>query len=320
MSGVGTLRIRSARPFRSDRPSQYALDGLHRALLAGGAEEVVVRRRSAQVRGRTPRRVWRGTNVTVVGMMGWRPHHYAAHAAWGSVAPFCFDIWEPDLDQWVALFRRLRPVVAMTTSAQASQALRDADIGAPVEHLPEAADPDMFDPSTLLVDRPVHVLELGRRFDRWHAAMVTPLAQAGRTHLFQPDSTTLVFPTVEAMRSGMASSAISVCFPSATTHPDRSGSFSTVTQRYFESMAAGCLVVGECPAELESLFGYNPVIEADLDNPAAQILEIVADLGRFQPHVERNYQRLLEVGTWQVRASEVLAMVRCHTSEPTAGG
>src|SRR5215212_10345929 len=81
--------------------------------------------------------------------------------------------------------------------------------------------------------------------------------------------------------------------PISMTHPARSGNVETVTLRYFESMAAKCLIVGHCPAELIEVMGYNPVIEADLSSgpaaAAAQIADILADVGRYQPQVDRNF-------------------------------
>ena len=65
------------------------------------------------------------------------------------------------------------------------------------------------------------------------------------------------------LAAGFGDAKVSVCFPSSTTHPQRSGSVETATHRYFESFASRCIVVGRAPAELVDLFGYNPVVEAD---------------------------------------------------------
>ena len=93
------------------------------------------------------------------------------------------------------------------------------------------------------------------------------------------------------------------------THPERSGDVETVTYRYFESMASGCLIWGKCPQELFDLFGYNPVIEADEHDPYGQLDEILQNLGKYQELVGRNYQRLMEVGTWKVRAASMIETI-----------
>jgi hypothetical protein len=58
------------------------------------------------------------------------------------------------------------------------------------------------------------------------------------------------------------------------------------------------------------LFGFNPVIEADLNNPVQQIEPILADLPRHQDLVDRSYARLLEVGTWDARVASMVAILR----------
>jgi hypothetical protein len=125
-------------------------------------------------------------------------------------------------------------------------------------------------------------------------------------HLYERAKGCIVFPAKQEMIDGLANTRISVCFPSSMTHPKRSGVVETLTYRYLESMASKCLVVGKCPKELVELFGYNPVIE--LENPS-QIMEILNQIQDYQCLVERNYHRLLEVGTARIRVQQLLAHV-----------
>jgi len=100
-----------------------------------------------------------------------------------------------------------------------------------------------------------------------------------------------------------------VCFPCSQTHPERSGTVETVTHRYFEGMASRCLLVGHGPQELVDLFGYNPVIEMQGGREAEQIEQILRDPESVAELVERNYRRLLEVGSWKKRAHETLKVI-----------
>jgi hypothetical protein len=78
-------------------------------------------------------------------------------------------------------------------------------------------------------------------------------------------------------------------------------------------MASNCLIVGHAPQELIDLFGYNPVIEAQLENEFEQIESLLNNLDSYQSLVDRNYARLLEVGTWKSRVTTVLDFVREHS-------
>jgi hypothetical protein len=70
-------------------------------------------------------------------------------------------------------------------------------------------------------------------------------------------------------------------------------------------MASKCIIVGHAPQELIDIFGYNPVIEAEEGNEFEQIESLLDNLDSFQGLVERNYNRLLEVGTWKSRVDRV---------------
>jgi hypothetical protein len=178
--------------------------------------------------------------------------------------------------------------------------------------LPEATDPDAYDPSKPLADRTIDVLELGRRHESVHAEIVGPLASGGETHKYQLAEGEIVFPSRDALVAGLGDAKLSILFPSSLTHPSRSGNVETVTHKYFESMASGCIPVGRCPTELEDLFGYNPVLQLDESNPVTHIRALLSDLDSHRCLVERNLARLLEVGTWDARAQTLLSALQAR--------
>jgi hypothetical protein len=304
-------RLLSARPFPTDRPSQYPIDALHRALVAAGCTEV----RSSVNAGRALRRLPAFNpgrlrrHITVVGLMGPRDRDLAAHTVHGPAVAFCWDVWPATLRDWDQMLRRHPVAMVMASSRQAAAALRAEGLDVPVHHLPEATEPGRYEPGTPLVDRTIGVLELGRRWEEWHASVTPALVAAGARHLYQPTEHELVFDDAPAMRRGLSDSVVSVCVPSSTTHPGRSGTFRTVTHRYFESMASGCVVLGEAPEELVDLFGYNPVIEIDWSDPTGQVLDILADPARHQALVDRNLSRVRTVGSWSARVVDLLALI-----------
>jgi hypothetical protein len=71
---------------------------------------------------------------------------------------------------------------------------------------------------------------------------------------------------------GLANSKISICVPSDITHPERTGNISTITNRYLQSMASKCLILGKLPHDMLHLFDYNHIIEIDEENPVLQIV------------------------------------------------
>ena len=138
-------------------------------------------------------------------------------------------------------------------------------------------------------ERTIDVLQFGRRYDSYHDSLVR---DTGAVYLYQGEKGTVVFPSTEQFVEGLASSKISVCFPSDITHPERAGDVSTMTQRYLQSMASGCLLLGTSPPEMIELMGYDPVVQADMDDPAGQIRSICADPGAYAPLIARNMQEV----------------------------
>lgn len=125
-----------------------------------------------------------------------------------------------------------------------------------------------------------------------------------------------IYPTLDSLYQAFADTIISICYPKSITHPHgaqwaahpacAAGTVQTLTQRYFETIGSGALAVGTCPRELSDLFGFNPVIELSLTDPAGHILEILKDPGVYQSHVEKCRVRLTETCTFAHRAKALV--------------
>ncbi len=225
----------------------------------------------------------------------------------GEVVPLCFDCWPKDYKLLLALFRRHRIRIAFFTARQSCEYFQQQLPDMVCFWLPEAGDPAEYRYHRPLRERTIDVLELGRRSEQFHDAIREQLSQAGYVHSFRADGERRIFPTRSDLMEAWADTKISICFPKTMTDPVRSGGVETVTFRYFESMASCCLIVGHCPAELEGLFGYNPVVEVDMDNPAGQLLSVLDNIDSYQSLVEKNRRRMIEVGSWDVRVQTMLS-------------
>ena len=154
-------------------------------------------------------------------------------------------------------------------------------------------------------ERDIDVLQLGRRFEKYHQMIAPGLEKRGKNYLCEKQAGTVVFPTRLDYVEGLARTKISICAPLAVSHPDRAGGIETMTVRYLQSMLSRCLIVGHAPAEMIQLFGYNPLIEIDYSNPAGQILDLLDRLKDYQPLIEKNYQAVREQHTWESRWEQI---------------
>jgi len=248
-------------------------------------------------------RTYLSSSATLVPLMGplWR--HLATFGVQGPIVLYCWDIWEPALPDFVDRIGRYRVQGVMTTAYDAAEALKTVLPELPVAHVPEAIDSAEFDGSRPLVERGLHVLEMGRRFDRWHDDVVAHLASKQIRHAYQNSLGDLAFRDRLSLVRALEDSVISVCVPGSITHPRRCGRFETVTQRYLESMAAGAVVLGAAPKELVRWCGYDPVVPIDWHDPVSQVLQILNTRDTFQSLVDRNRDFASLEGSWATRAS-----------------
>ena len=156
------------------------------------------------------------------------------------------------------------------------------------------------------------MLEMGRRYEPYHDKIVSALAQANRVHLYERGESKSIFPGRAELVDGLARAKILICFPRSLSHPEEAGGVETVTYRYFQAMASKCVIVGHAPQELIDLFGYNPVLEVEAGQEYEQIDWALNNSSSLTELVERNYSRLLEVGTWTSRVKTILEVVRTH--------
>lgn len=309
-AGAG-LRVVAA--WAEEHPSHYVVRDLVAELTDQGAtrQAAKVGRTTGRVLAKSglslPSRLRRRGGPVIVPLMGARFGELYAAALCGDVVPYCWDVWEPHWETWVRRLRPLRPPAVFVTAAQSARFLSERLPHSRVIHAPEATRMSGYSPGRPLAARTIGVLELGRRYQVWHEAVREAVSRAERPHLYSRWSSQLVFPDEVALRSGLSDTIVSVCFPSSLTHPRRAGRVETMTHRYLESIASGCLVIGHAPPELVELMGFNPVIEADWSAPADQVLGILAEPDRWQDTADTALRRLREVGDWSVRVRGVLA-------------
>lgn len=211
---------------------------------------------------------------------------------------YSFDLWPDVWDKWQHVFEYVRPKVAFISAKEPMAEMKRRIPEIDFRWLPEAVAPDCFDPGLPLINRPIDVLEMGRPFLAFHER-IRPLLESARVkHLFPVAGLVAPTPYAEVL-ANYSNAKICIVFPRAISHPEQARGVETSTFRYFECMASKTLMLGRCPAELKEILGYNPVIEANMEKPAEQILcELLPRISDFQSLVDRNYMAISS--TWTV--------------------
>jgi hypothetical protein len=155
---------------------------------------------------------------------------------------------------------------------------------------------------------------MGRRHEQVHRSLLELSSRGPCQHLYQRAPGEVIFESSSDLVQGLVDAKISVCFPASVTHPERCGSIETLTQRYFESMAAGAIVVGHAPQELVEFMGYNPVVEIEADTAAATCGRILASPSEFQALADKNRETVLATAGWRERSLFINGLVRQATA------
>lgn len=236
-----------------------------------------------------PKTIKRRRSLLMVAMGAHRIAEYAAdwRAATGRRGVWLFDAWPSTYREIDELTKKYEIDVLFVTAKQSAERLDRTLGGVDVKWCPEPLVELGFK-NKPWAERKIGVLQIGRKHEGFHRALVGSRTPIGAKYLYEERQGEIIFPTRTEFVLGLADSKISVCFPCDMTHADRAGDVSTMTQRYLQSMASGCLVVGASPPEMVELFGYDPVVPAEMDYPAAQIAEILAYPDKYQELVMKN--------------------------------
>lgn len=89
------------------------------------------------------------------------------------------------------------------------------------------------------------------------------------------------------------------------------GDVETLTQRYWECMLSGTLIVGHAPKELVDLLGYNPVIELETDEDiGSRLSQILDNISSYQELADKNLAVARENASWDTRMTRLLPQLR----------
>jgi hypothetical protein len=217
---------------------------------------------------------------------------------------YLFDAWPKDYERIQEFCKNYRINYLFVTASQSSRKLQTLLPDTQIYWLPEGIAPQCYH-SEDYSNKTIDVLALGRKYDTYHLLIECSLEVKGYTYLYEHQKGQLVFPTQEEFIQGLARTKISICVPSSVTHPQRSGDVETMTIRYLQSIVSKCILLGHAPKEMIELFGYNPVIEIDMENPVEQLDEILKNYSDYIPLIEKNYQIVLKYHTWKDRWNQI---------------
>lgn len=220
-----------------------------------------------------------------------------------------YDAWEPMFGEITTAVKQYGINILMTASQQSAAYFNTLGLkDFKAFWVPEGIDIKQYR-FIDYADRTTDVLQLGRKWNEYHEK-IKEIESLGYHYKYEKIAGSIIFSDRDTFLEGLANSRISICVPSDITHPERTGNISTMTNRYLQSMASKCLIVGKLPADMEILFEYNPIVEIDMENPVRQLQDILDNFDRYIPLIEKNYQTVQQKHGWSNRVAQMEQIVQ----------
>ena len=213
----------------------------------------------------------------------------------GRKAAFLYDSFEP----WTTVDRIKRFIedagisVLFVTHPDCAEELDSLIESCRVYYIPEGADPEGYQSDA---PKTIDLIAFGRKNYPHHNALLEELDPKIVYQCGWLD-------TRQDFLDALAASKISINFPRNMTEDNCE--IEMLTMRYFQAMGTKSIILGHCPKLLKDLFGYDPVIPVDMQNPGAQVQNILDHYEDYLPMIEKNYQSFIQAHTFSHRWSQM---------------
>lgn len=231
---------------------------------------------------------------------------FPTYSAWpylfyNEIIPIIWDCWPKYHKRMIESLKDGKVQTVFFTSSQLRDMVKEQIPGINAFWLPEGIDVLAYKSGDVLSSRTIDILELGRQYIPFHRALINSERYDKINHLYSK-SGELLFKDFDSLTDGLANAKITICYPRCDTHPEMAGNIETLTQRYWECMLSGTIIVGRAPKELINFCGYNPVVEIE-DNNINAVFDILDNISNYQDLCDRNRCFALENATWDSRIS-----------------
>ncbi|MBN2039382.1 MAG: hypothetical protein JW864_05035 [Spirochaetes bacterium] len=222
---------------------------------------------------------------------------------------YLFDAWPETYNSIKKIIKAFNIDLLLVSSAESAEKLRDILPDIVVEYCPEGCRTGIYRAAEYK-EKDIDVIQIGRKYDLWHNKVLDKFHQNSVSYIYEKVKGEVIFQNRNDFINGLGRSRISVCFPKSLTHPYQSGGVTTMTQRYLQSVASKCLILGVIPDEMKKLFGYDPGVAVDMRDPAGQIMDILYNFNDYIPLIEKNFTECINHHGWDKRWSKILEIIQ----------
>ena len=217
------------------------------------------------------------------------------------IIPVIWDCWPSLWETIEKFFRKHNVKTAFFTSSQTADHFKSVFPTCNIFHLPEGIDTQIYKPGKPLRERSIDYLEYGRC-----SCIVDSAKLDDSINVVSSRNELNGLATREDLVNALADSKITIAMTRLDNQPEIAEGIDTLTQRYWECMLSGVILLGRAPLELINFIGYDPTVKIELDNVNMQIKYILSHIENFQDLVDRNRSVALQKGNWSGRIKTIM--------------
>lgn len=217
------------------------------------------------------------------------------------IIPVIWDCWPSFWETIEKFFRKHNVKTAFFTSSQTADHFKSVFPTCNIFHMPEGIDTQIYNPGKPLRERSIDYLEYGRC-----SCIVDSAKLDDSINVVSSRNELNGLATREDLVNALADSKITIAMTRLDNQPEIAEGIDTLTQRYWECMLSGVILLGRAPLELINFIGYDPTVKIELDNVNMQIKYILSHIENFQDLVDRNRSVALQKGNWSGRIKTIM--------------
>ncbi len=217
------------------------------------------------------------------------------------IIPVIWDCWPSFWETIEKFFRKHNVKTAFFTSSQTADHFKSVFPTCNIFHMPEGIDTQIYKPGKPLRERSIDYLEYGRC-----SCIVDSAKLDDSINVVSSRNELSGLATREDLVNALADSKITIAMTRLDNQPEIAEGIDTLTQRYWECMLSGVILLGRAPLELINFIGYDPTVKIELDNVNMQIKYILSHIENFQDLVDRNRSVALQKGNWSGRIKTIM--------------
>lgn len=209
----------------------------------------------------------------------------------------CWPIFWADTEKW---FRKHDVRTAIFTSSQTADEFRCRFPKMNILSITEGIETHLYKNEKPLKERSIDFLQYGRV-----TKFLKNLRLEGKLKVVSSSGENSLIGTREQLIEYLLDAKIVLSIPRCDMQPEIANGIETLTQRYWECMLSGVVIIGRAPQELTNLIGYNPVIDLDDQNIEGQLVDIVENIDKYQELVNKNRITALKYADWNIRIKQI---------------